>query len=68
MKLFFLLSGLLVIFGGVLLIFLPKLLIKIGDKINRMSVMDDVIFLRRYEIVLMLLMVGVYLFYTYSLL
>ncbi|MFQ6609361.1 MAG: hypothetical protein ACE5D7_01035 [Fidelibacterota bacterium] len=50
------------------MIFLPKLLIKIGDKINRMTVLDDIVFLKRYAVGLMLLVVGVYLVYTYSLL
>jgi len=67
MKLFFLLSGVLVIFGGILLIFLPKLLIKIGDKINQITIMDDLIFLKRYVVGLTLLLVGFYLVYTYSL-
>ncbi len=67
MKLFFLLSGLLLLIGGVLLIFLPGILIKLGDKINRMTLIDDFVFFKRYVFGLLLLLTGIYLIYTYLL-
>jgi len=64
MKLIFLISALLVSFGGILLLFAPKAMIKIGEAFNRMATTDDIILLKRHIIGVILLVIGIYLFYV----
>ncbi|MBT3250473.1 MAG: hypothetical protein HN729_03760 [Candidatus Marinimicrobia bacterium] len=64
MKIVFMISAALVTIGGLLLLFAPKMMIKIGEAFNRMATTDDIILLKRHIIGVFLLVIGIYLLYT----
>ncbi|MCK4448688.1 MAG: hypothetical protein KAW56_16595 [Candidatus Marinimicrobia bacterium] len=65
MSLFILIIGIIAFVVGVLIIIVPKWVLKVGEVFNRILTIDDLIFSRRFIFGILLILAGLYLIYTF---
>lgn len=65
MEYIYLTVGIIAAVVGVLLLFNPKLLVKVGETLNRTLTVDDIIFSRRTIFGILLVITGIFMFYRY---
>lgn len=65
MEYIYLTVGIIAAVVGLLLLFNPKLLVKVGETLNRTLTVDDIIFSRRTIFGILLVITGIFMFYRY---
>lgn len=65
MEYIYLTVGIIAAVVGLLLLFNPKLLVKVGETLNRTLTVDDIIFSKRTIFGILLVITGIFMFYRY---
>lgn len=65
MEYIYLTVGIIAAVVGLLLLFNPKLLVKVGETLNRTLTVDDIIFSRRTIFGILLVITGIFMIYRY---
>ena len=67
MKILFLVVSIIAFVSGILLLFAPGLLIKVGNVLNQVFTTDEVILSRRLLFGILLIIVGIFMIYRFLL-